>query len=133
MFACAYCTSGKRCFVHGACVVLCCANTASCTFPPPRNSPFVVHNNFGGGFVSDGDSVALNSVKFASVRSSGADGGGSEMDSQHMAHLSMDSQVRRSCLLYWIMCRIHSGRKEQHLDSALHARVLAAPGPAARP
>ncbi|KAG1673415.1 hypothetical protein FOA52_002180 [Chlamydomonas sp. UWO 241] len=34
-------------------------------------SPFCVHNNFGGGFVSDGDGVALNSMKFASYHSAG--------------------------------------------------------------
>jgi len=34
-------------------------------------SPFVAHNNFGGGFVSDLDCVALNSIKFASPDSAG--------------------------------------------------------------
>ncbi|GFR51324.1 hypothetical protein Agub_g13689 [Astrephomene gubernaculifera] len=38
----------------------------------PRPSPFVVHNNFGGGFVSDNDRVALNSMRFASPESAGA-------------------------------------------------------------
>ncbi|KAJ9512526.1 hypothetical protein QJQ45_018973, partial [Haematococcus lacustris] len=38
----------------------------------PRLSPFVAHNNFGGGFVSDGDRVALSSMKFASAESAGA-------------------------------------------------------------
>ncbi|KAI8474291.1 MAG: phosphofructokinase family protein [Monoraphidium minutum] len=38
----------------------------------PRPSPFVVHNNFGGGFVSDGDRVALTSMRFASGMSAGA-------------------------------------------------------------
>eukprot|EP01024_Parvocaulis_polyphysoides_P035722 TRINITY_DN3172_c0_g1_i2.p1 TRINITY_DN3172_c0_g1~~TRINITY_DN3172_c0_g1_i2.p1 ORF type:complete len:555 (-),score=96.10 TRINITY_DN3172_c0_g1_i2:219-1883(-) len=38
----------------------------------PRPSPFVIHNNFGGGFVNDRDRVALQSMKFASVDSSGA-------------------------------------------------------------
>jgi 6-phosphofructokinase 1 len=37
-----------------------------------RPSPFVVHNNFGGGFVSDGDRVALSSMRFASGMSAGA-------------------------------------------------------------
>mmetsp|Transcript_34610 Transcript_34610/g.76908 ORF Transcript_34610/g.76908 Transcript_34610/m.76908 type:complete len:538 (-) Transcript_34610:484-2097(-) len=37
-----------------------------------RPSPFSVHNNFGGGFVSDLDRVALNSMKFASSESAGA-------------------------------------------------------------
>ena len=31
-----------------------------------------VHNNFGGGFVSDEDRVALSSIKFASAESAGA-------------------------------------------------------------
>ncbi|PNH03063.1 6-phosphofructokinase 5, chloroplastic [Tetrabaena socialis] len=34
-----------------------------------RRSPFVAHNNFGGGFVSDSDKVALNSMRFASAES----------------------------------------------------------------
>lgn len=38
----------------------------------PRPSPFVVNNNFGGGFVSDEDRVALSSIKFASGESAGA-------------------------------------------------------------
>ncbi|PRW61573.1 phosphofructokinase family [Chlorella sorokiniana] len=38
----------------------------------PRPSPFVVHNNFGGGFVSDEDRVALSAIKFASAESAGA-------------------------------------------------------------
>lgn len=38
----------------------------------PRPSPFVLHNNWGGGFVSDGDRVALQSLKFASPESAGA-------------------------------------------------------------
>eukprot|EP00197_Chlamydomonas_leiostraca_P002149 CAMPEP_0202858042 /NCGR_PEP_ID=MMETSP1391-20130828/732_1 /ASSEMBLY_ACC=CAM_ASM_000867 /TAXON_ID=1034604 /ORGANISM="Chlamydomonas leiostraca, Strain SAG 11-49" /LENGTH=533 /DNA_ID=CAMNT_0049536911 /DNA_START=71 /DNA_END=1672 /DNA_ORIENTATION=+ len=38
----------------------------------PRKSPFADHNNFGGGFVSDEDRVALNSMKFASTESAGA-------------------------------------------------------------
>ncbi|GLC45531.1 hypothetical protein PLESTB_001203600 [Pleodorina starrii] len=38
----------------------------------PRPSPFLVHNNFGGGFVSDQDRVALNSMRFASAESAGA-------------------------------------------------------------
>ncbi|KAG2446591.1 hypothetical protein HYH02_008576 [Chlamydomonas schloesseri] len=37
-----------------------------------RPSPFVAHNNFGGGFVSDHDRVALNSMRFASADSAGA-------------------------------------------------------------
>ncbi|PSC73510.1 phosphofructokinase family [Micractinium conductrix] len=38
----------------------------------PRPSPFVVNNNFGGGFVSDEDRVALSAIKFASGESAGA-------------------------------------------------------------
>ena len=38
----------------------------------PRPSPFCLHNNFGGGFVDDGDRVALSSLKFASSESAGA-------------------------------------------------------------
>eukprot|EP01024_Parvocaulis_polyphysoides_P026548 TRINITY_DN2418_c0_g2_i7.p1 TRINITY_DN2418_c0_g2~~TRINITY_DN2418_c0_g2_i7.p1 ORF type:complete len:471 (-),score=61.02 TRINITY_DN2418_c0_g2_i7:52-1464(-) len=38
----------------------------------PLPSPFTVHNNFGGGFVNDGDKVALQSMKFASHDSIGA-------------------------------------------------------------
>eukprot|EP00891_Asterochloris_glomerata_P002507 jgi/Astpho2/2507/e_gw1.00048.51.1_t len=38
----------------------------------PRQSPFVVHNNFGGGFASDQDAVALQSLHFASSESAGA-------------------------------------------------------------
>lgn len=37
-----------------------------------RPSPFAPHNNFNGGFVSDLDRVALNSMKFASPDSAGA-------------------------------------------------------------
>lgn len=33
---------------------------------PCRPSPFTAHDNFGGGFVSDNDRVALSSIKFAS-------------------------------------------------------------------
>ncbi|KAL4423922.1 hypothetical protein ABPG75_001223 [Micractinium tetrahymenae] len=49
----------------------------------PRPSPFVVNNNFGGGFVSDEDRVALSAIKFASGESAGAkcissDDGGSD-------------------------------------------------------
>ncbi len=36
-----------------------------------RPSPFTVNNNLGGGFVPDGDRVALNSIKFASDDSTG--------------------------------------------------------------
>ncbi|KAK9833229.1 hypothetical protein WJX74_010935 [Apatococcus lobatus] len=38
----------------------------------PRDSPFRKHRNFGGGFVSDDDKVALSSMKFASHSSAGA-------------------------------------------------------------
>jgi hypothetical protein len=38
----------------------------------PRPSPFVAHNNYGGGFVSEGDRVALASLRFASAASIGA-------------------------------------------------------------
>ncbi|KAK9809983.1 hypothetical protein WJX72_002965 [[Myrmecia] bisecta] len=38
----------------------------------PQPSPFVEHSNFGGGFVSDEDRVALQSMKFASPSSAGA-------------------------------------------------------------
>lgn len=37
-----------------------------------RPSPFKTHNNFGGGFVSDLDRVALNSMRFGSPSSAGA-------------------------------------------------------------
>lgn len=37
-----------------------------------RPSPFVVHNNFGGGFVSDQDRVALTAMRFGSPTSAGA-------------------------------------------------------------
>ncbi|KIZ02592.1 hypothetical protein MNEG_5364 [Monoraphidium neglectum] len=40
----------------------------------PRPSPFAVHNYFGGGFVDDGDRVALSSIQFASGTSAGACG-----------------------------------------------------------
>lgn len=40
----------------------------------PRLSPFRTHNNFGAGFVSEDDRVALSSLKFASVDSAGASG-----------------------------------------------------------
>eukprot|EP01023_Acetabularia_acetabulum_P008938 TRINITY_DN1393_c0_g2_i1.p1 TRINITY_DN1393_c0_g2~~TRINITY_DN1393_c0_g2_i1.p1 ORF type:complete len:553 (-),score=93.04 TRINITY_DN1393_c0_g2_i1:301-1959(-) len=48
----------------------------------PKPSPFVVHNNFGGGFVNDSDRVALQSMKFASLDSSGAGcyGGGTSLN-----------------------------------------------------
>ena len=39
--------------------------------PAARPSPFVPHNYFGGGFVSDDDRVALQSLIFASAKSSG--------------------------------------------------------------
>ncbi|KAK9831834.1 hypothetical protein WJX81_000048 [Elliptochloris bilobata] len=38
----------------------------------PRPSPYTASNNFGGGFVSDGDRVALQSMRFASPASAGA-------------------------------------------------------------
>ena len=38
----------------------------------PKNSPFCMHNNFGGGFVSDSDRVAISSIHFGSPDSSGA-------------------------------------------------------------
>ncbi|KAF5837384.1 hypothetical protein DUNSADRAFT_4488, partial [Dunaliella salina] len=38
----------------------------------PRRSPFYEHDNFGGGFVSDHDRVALNSMRFAGPNSAGA-------------------------------------------------------------
>ena len=34
--------------------------------------PPQVHNNFGGGFVSDDDRVALSAIRFASAESAGA-------------------------------------------------------------
>lgn len=37
----------------------------------PRPSPFLEHNNYGGGFTSDGDRVALQALRFASSESSG--------------------------------------------------------------
>lgn len=37
-----------------------------------RPSPFVAHNNFGGGFVSDMDRVALTAMRFGSPKSAGA-------------------------------------------------------------
>ncbi|KAL4440737.1 hypothetical protein ABPG77_000446 [Micractinium sp. CCAP 211/92] len=36
-----------------------------------RESPFISHNYFGGGFVSDEDRVCLQSIKFAGERSAG--------------------------------------------------------------
>lgn len=38
----------------------------------PRPSPFVSHLNYGGRFVNDKDRVALNSIQFASLDSTGA-------------------------------------------------------------
>lgn len=38
-----------------------------------RPSPFITTNNFGGGFVSNDDRVALSTLKFASGESAGAD------------------------------------------------------------
>lgn len=38
----------------------------------PRLSPFVTHENFGGGFVDEDDRVAISSLKFASSSSLGA-------------------------------------------------------------
>lgn len=40
--------------------------------PRPRCPAAQVHNNFGGGFVSDEDRVALSAIKFASAESAGA-------------------------------------------------------------
>ncbi|KAL3140014.1 hypothetical protein ABBQ38_004298 [Trebouxia sp. C0009 RCD-2024] len=37
-----------------------------------RDSPFKAHDNFGGGFASDGDRVALQSMRFATPHSAGA-------------------------------------------------------------
>ncbi|EFN58628.1 hypothetical protein CHLNCDRAFT_29926 [Chlorella variabilis] len=37
-----------------------------------RPSPFITHNYFGGGFVSDDDRVCLQSIKFATERSAGS-------------------------------------------------------------
>ncbi|EFJ49706.1 phosphofructokinase family protein [Volvox carteri f. nagariensis] len=59
----------------------------------PRPSPFVVHNNFGGGFVSDNDRVALNSMRFASAESAGASrtsGEGQAKSSVNVLEASMD-------------------------------------------
>mmetsp|Transcript_25298 Transcript_25298/g.60182 ORF Transcript_25298/g.60182 Transcript_25298/m.60182 type:complete len:455 (-) Transcript_25298:517-1881(-) len=46
----------------------------ACTVPQlkPQPSPFVAHNNWDGGFVSDDDRVSLQSMKFASAKSAGA-------------------------------------------------------------
>lgn len=42
-------------------------------YHPPIHPPTPqVHNNFGGGFVSDEDKVALSAIKFASAESAGA-------------------------------------------------------------
>ncbi|MEW5297418.1 MAG: hypothetical protein WDW36_000628 [Sanguina aurantia] len=38
----------------------------------PRPSPFVTHNNFGGGFVSEKDQVALSSMRYGAPDSAGA-------------------------------------------------------------
>lgn len=38
---------------------------------PLRPSPFVAHNNYGGGFVSDEDRVMLQSLIYASPASAG--------------------------------------------------------------
>lgn len=38
----------------------------------PRPSPFITTNNFGGGFVSNDDRVALTALRFASPESAGA-------------------------------------------------------------
>ena len=38
----------------------------------PQPSPFVVNNNYGGGFVDEDDRVAISSLKFASSSSLGA-------------------------------------------------------------
>ncbi|GAB4815012.1 hypothetical protein N2152v2_002058 [Parachlorella kessleri] len=59
----------------------------------PRPSPFVVHNNWGGGFVSNDDRVALNSLKFASPESAGATctaGNGATADEPAWLEASME-------------------------------------------
>lgn len=45
--------------------------TAAVPLPFCRPSPFVVHNNYGGGFVSDDDRVMLQSLIYASSASAG--------------------------------------------------------------
>lgn len=43
-----------------------------CPIPlPPSPSPLVPHDNWGGGFVDDGDRCALNTMRLASVASAG--------------------------------------------------------------
>jgi 6-phosphofructokinase 1 len=60
-----------------------------------RPSPFAAHNNFGGGFVYDGDRVALNSMHFSSPTSAGAscrdsDWETSDLNDRMSATASMD-------------------------------------------
>lgn len=47
------------------------AAAAAVPLPFCRPSPFVVHNNYGGGFVSDEDRVMLQSLIYASPASAG--------------------------------------------------------------
>jgi 6-phosphofructokinase 1 len=56
--------------IPGADEVLVCPDNR--TKLQARPSPFVAHNNFGGGFVSDNDRVALTAMRFGSPKSAGA-------------------------------------------------------------
>lgn len=53
-------------------------------YPLRRPSPFITTNNFGGGFVSDDDRVALTALRFADANSMGASCMSDDSDSESM-------------------------------------------------
>ena len=63
----------------------------------PRDSPFTAHNYYGGGFVDEDDRVALSSIHFASMNSTGARDGckpKTKQQSQVLADMTLDDDVR---------------------------------------
>lgn len=70
-----------------------------------RTSPFVQHNNFGGGFVYEDDRVALSSMYFSSPKTSGAGCGSGEIfapdvdsSADSMDDESTDDLTERVCV-----------------------------------
>ena len=59
----------------------------------PRDSPFTAHNYYGGGFVDEDDRVALSSIHFATMNSTGARDGcrpKTKQESQVLADYTID-------------------------------------------
>jgi len=90
----------------------------------PRPSPFVSHNNFGGGFVSDSDRVALTSMRFASPESAGAAanfyGPEDSTNGQPMNWMEASLEQLSSPLPPWA---IRAGAREMIYHDPLHTQV----------